>query len=78
MITIEKKLISILASVKLACVFLISHVGLLNPLDIPHHLRETDVSDYREGVTLDKPVKSGKGAYANVGLKKVSGTHFLH
>ena len=46
-------------------------LGLLNPLDIPHHLRETDTSEYREGVTLDKPVKAGKGAYANVGLKKV-------
>ncbi|GFO00147.1 hypothetical protein PoB_002665200 [Plakobranchus ocellatus] len=46
------------------------HAGLLNPLDIPHHLRETDISEYREGVTLDKPVKPGKGAYANVGLKK--------
>ncbi|RUS87206.1 hypothetical protein EGW08_005046 [Elysia chlorotica] len=46
------------------------HAGLLNPLDTPHHLRETDASEYREGVTLDKPVKSGKGAYANVGLKK--------
>ncbi|GFR62570.1 chromosome 9 open reading frame 114 [Elysia marginata] len=46
------------------------HAGLLNPLDIPHHLRETNVSEYREGVTLDKPLKTGKGAYANVGLKK--------
>ncbi|XP_013073863.2 putative methyltransferase C9orf114 [Biomphalaria glabrata] len=50
----------------------LSHAGLLNPLDIPHHLRETDVSEYREGVTLNKPVSTKKeaGSYANVGLKK--------
>ncbi|BFZ20483.1 hypothetical protein BsWGS_23522 [Bradybaena similaris] len=48
----------------------LKYAGLLNPLDIPHHLRESDVSEYREGVTLNKPVKKEKGSYANVGLKK--------
>ncbi|XP_005090300.1 putative methyltransferase C9orf114 [Aplysia californica] len=50
----------------------LAHAGLLNPLDIPHHLRESDVSEYREGVTLKKPVSGKKdaGSYANIGLKK--------
>jgi len=29
-------------------------VGLLNPLDAPHHLRKDEVSLYREGVVLKK------------------------
>ena len=37
--------------------------GLLNPLDAPHHLRQQDVSLFREGVVTNKPIKSGKCAY---------------
>jgi len=50
----------------------LSHAGLLNPLDSPHHLRETDQSQYREGVTLKKPASGKKdgGSYANIGLQK--------
>ncbi|CAG5131464.1 unnamed protein product [Candidula unifasciata] len=50
----------------------LKYAGLLNPLDIPHHLRESDFCEYREGVTLNKPIsaKKEKGSYANVGLKK--------
>ncbi|KAH9503307.1 putative methyltransferase C9orf114 [Bulinus truncatus] len=50
----------------------LSHAGLLNPLDIPHHLRESDNSEYREGFILNKPLctKKETGSYANVGLKK--------
>ena len=29
-------------------------VGLLNPLDSPHHLRKEEISVYREGVVLEK------------------------
>ena len=50
-------------------VFLI--LGLLNPLDAPHHLRQDEVSEYREGIVLDRPVKSGCGSFVNAGLKKV-------
>ncbi|KAJ8682473.1 hypothetical protein QAD02_018265 [Eretmocerus hayati] len=42
--------------------------GLLNPLDAPHHLRQQDVSEYREGVVSNKPLKAGKGSLVNVGL----------
>ena len=47
-------------------------IGLLNPLDAPHHVRQDEWSEYREGIVLDRPVKSGKGSYANVGMRKVS------
>ncbi len=42
--------------------------GLLNPLDTPHHVKYDEDSPYREGVVLEKPVKSGRGSYVNVGL----------
>ncbi|MCP9259228.1 hypothetical protein DINM_002189 [Dirofilaria immitis] len=44
---------------------------ILNPLDCPHHLRISDLSvPYREGIVLDKPVKSGHGPVCNIGLYK--------
>ncbi|KAI4501781.1 hypothetical protein M0802_003116 [Mischocyttarus mexicanus] len=46
----------------------LQYAGLLNPLDAPHHLRQQDVSLYREGVVSNKPVKAGKGSLVNVGL----------
>lgn len=51
--------------------------GILNPLDSPHHMRADDNCQYREGVVLDKPVKTGKGSFANVGLLKVKLLHIL-
>ncbi|XP_059148643.1 putative methyltransferase C9orf114 [Physella acuta] len=50
----------------------LAHAGLLNPLDTPHHLRESDTSQYREGVVLKKPVsnKQNAGSFANIGLKQ--------
>ena len=47
------------------------HAGLLNPLDAPHHVRGDQRAWYREGVVVDRPVKSGKGSLVNVGLQKV-------
>ena len=47
-----------------------SFVGLLNPLDCPHHMRIDDASMYREGIILDRPVKKGEGSFVNVGLRK--------
>ncbi|XP_029468732.1 putative methyltransferase C9orf114 homolog [Rhinatrema bivittatum] len=44
--------------------------GLLNPLDIPHHMRIDEKSEYREGVVLDRPSKPGKGSFVNCGLRK--------
>lgn len=46
------------------------YAGLLNPLDSPHHMREEDNVPYREGVTLDRPTKPGKGSYVNCGASK--------
>ncbi|XP_015588362.1 putative methyltransferase C9orf114 homolog [Cephus cinctus] len=46
----------------------LQYAGLLNPLDAPHHLRQQDVSLFREGVVTNKPIKTGKGSQVNVGL----------
>lgn len=43
--------------------------GLLNPLDCPHHMRIDDNVPYREGVTLNRPVKGG-GSFVNCGMRK--------
>lgn len=45
-------------------------LGLLNPLDTPHHMKVDDDMPYREGVVLDRPVKKGCGSFANVGMRK--------
>ena len=41
----------------------------MNPLDCPHHMRIGDKSPYREGVTLNRPVKGG-GSFVNAGMRK--------
>lgn len=43
--------------------------GLMNPLDISHHLRTTEFCKYREGLVLNRPVK-GEGSWLDIGLKK--------
>lgn len=45
----------------------LKYVGLLNPLDAPHHLRESEMSEYREGVILGD---AASGAVVDIGLKK--------
>ena len=47
-----------------------SYTGVLNPLACPHHMSQSDETEYREGVVLDKPVREGHGSFANVGLLK--------
>ncbi|XP_026755355.2 putative methyltransferase C9orf114 [Galleria mellonella] len=42
--------------------------GLLNPLDAPHHLRLSNDFKFREGITMNKKVKPGRGSQVNVGL----------
>ncbi|XP_023948792.1 putative methyltransferase C9orf114 [Bicyclus anynana] len=42
--------------------------GLLNPLDAPHHLRQSNDFHFREGITMNKKVKPGRGSQVNVGL----------
>ena len=47
----------------------LKYAGVLNPTDMPHHLRAYEESAYREGIVLDK--KSEKGAsIASIGLRK--------
>jgi len=48
----------------------LKYAGLLNPLDCPHHMRIDDIEFYREGVTLERPVKQGEGSFVNVGMRK--------
>jgi len=48
----------------------LQYVGLMPPLDIPHHLRKDEALPYREGVTSGKPMKEGKdGTFVFVGLE---------
>lgn len=44
--------------------------GVLNPTDMPHHLRAYEESQFREGVTLDKTTEDGKASIASTGLRK--------
>ena len=56
-----------------------SCVGLLSPLDCPHHMRMEEHSLYREGVVLDRPSgKKREGSYADCGMRKVSLLETLH
>lgn len=55
----------------LAIVFICAVLGLLNPLDSPHHMRVDEDSEYREGVVLDRPTKPGRGSFVNCGMRKV-------
>jgi methyltransferase len=45
----------------------LQHVGLLNPLDAPHHLRSDEECQYREGVVLDCDTKQSV-SQVDVGL----------
>lgn len=55
---------------------LLEFVGLLNPLDAPHHLRLYDDWEYREGVTTDLACKNENGCYVDIGLQNVSKVFF--
>ncbi|XP_048200250.1 putative methyltransferase C9orf114 homolog isoform X2 [Perognathus longimembris pacificus] len=44
--------------------------GLLNPLDSPHHVRQDEESEFREGVVVDRPTRLGHGSFVNCGMKK--------
>jgi predicted SPOUT superfamily RNA methylase MTH1 len=49
----------------------LQYAGLLNPLDAPHHMRIDEVSPYREGVVLNRPVKENRGSFVDCGMRKV-------
>ncbi|KAA0719713.1 putative methyltransferase C9orf114 [Triplophysa tibetana] len=44
--------------------------GILNPLDSPHHMRIDEEVEFREGVVMDRPCRSGKGSFVNCGMRK--------
>ena len=50
----------------------LKYAGVLNPTDMPHHLRAYEESAYREGIVLDK--KSEKGA--SIGTIHILRKHF--
>ncbi|KAF7146183.1 hypothetical protein RHSIM_Rhsim04G0204300 [Rhododendron simsii] len=45
-------------------------VGLLPPLDAPHHLRKHEWAAYREGITLKEQAPNSAGTLVDVGLSK--------
>ncbi|GAV85717.1 Methyltrn_RNA_3 domain-containing protein [Cephalotus follicularis] len=45
-------------------------VGMLPPLDAPHHLRKHEWAPYREGVTLKEKASNSEGSLVDVGLSK--------
>lgn len=47
----------------------LKNVGLMNPIECKHHLLTEDVSNYREGVVVERPTK-GETAWVEIGLKK--------
>ncbi|XP_057850257.1 uncharacterized protein LOC131060851 isoform X2 [Cryptomeria japonica] len=49
---------------------ILRYVGLLPPLDAPHHARKHEWVPYREGVTLDRKPPAGVGTFVDVGLLK--------
>ncbi|XP_020586845.1 putative methyltransferase C9orf114 isoform X2 [Phalaenopsis equestris] len=48
----------------------LKHVGLLPPLDAPHHVRKHEWSPFREGVTLEVNSSGPGGTLVDVGLRK--------
>ena len=49
----------------------LEHVGLLCPLEAPHHFKINDDWEFREGVVTDIPHKENKGSWVDIGLKNV-------
>jgi hypothetical protein len=44
----------------------------MNPIEATHHLKYDEFLPYREGVVVNRPVKStDTGSWAEIGLKKV-------
>jgi predicted SPOUT superfamily RNA methylase MTH1 len=48
----------------------LKNAGLMNPIECHHHLLTTEPSEFREGVSLDRPVKKGSGSWVDIGLKQ--------
>lgn len=48
----------------------LNNVGLMNPIEALHHLKTTEVCEFREGVALERPTKAGCGSWVDIGLKQ--------
>ena len=44
--------------------------GIMNPIECPHHLKSNEVSEFREGVSVERPTKKGAGSWVDIGLTK--------
>ncbi|XP_078082330.1 putative methyltransferase C9orf114 homolog isoform X2 [Mustelus asterias] len=44
--------------------------GILNPLDSPHHMRMNEVSEYREGVVVERLSGPSRGSFVDCGTRK--------
>lgn len=49
---------------------LLRNIGYATPLECSHHLKETEESEYREGVVERRPVKEAAGSWVDIGLSK--------
>merc|ERR1719430_1878247 len=47
----------------------LKYAGVLNPTDMPHHLRASEESIYREGVVLEREGVKEDTSFVNIGLK---------
>lgn len=52
------------------CLLSFLSLGILNPLDTPHHMTIDEDAPFREGVVLSRPVKMGGGSFVNAGMRK--------
>jgi predicted SPOUT superfamily RNA methylase MTH1 len=43
----------------------------MNPIECKHHFKVEDVSNFREGVVVDRPTKD-ESCWVEIGLKKVN------
>lgn len=49
---------------------MLRNIGYATPLDCPHHLRESELSEFREGVVERRPVREGEGSWVDIGLRQ--------
>lgn len=49
---------------------MLRNIGYATPLDCPHHLRESDACEFREGVVERRPVREGEGSWVDIGLRQ--------
>jgi predicted SPOUT superfamily RNA methylase MTH1 len=48
----------------------LNNVGLMNPIEARNHLKTDQISEFREGVALERPTKQGAGSWVDIGLRQ--------